>query len=886
MPEPTSHPLIDLTGAPSVLLDGQGCVRAGNKAGLSLLGLGMVVGDQLNQGYQEVWQSCLDRLLAGPGEQRIPLKFDHLRLGSAFDCLIRHVPEGGVLLQFELSAAGDDMVSAAFDQTGFLFAVLDEEGQVLAVNATHLNVLGLDQTAVGRKFWELAHWHRGHAIGEVLRESVAMAALGTVVRRDLHDPMTGRVIELRITKVEAEGMSLLLAEGVDISERVMVETEIRERELLFRLISENVDDLIAVLDTQGRRIYNSPSYRRVLGDESVAAGQVSFDTIHPEDRQRIEQQFADTIRTGSGNKVEYRYVLPNGDVRFIESSANVVRNPDGSIWRVVVGRDVSERKVQERELRRLNAELESRIVDRTRELSLANIQLKSKIDELERMESALWESFERTRRIIDTASDAVISVNQQGQIVDWNREAENLFGWTHEEAFFKEAATLIVPPGVQEAYRAELAQYFNESSPRLRRDRGHESLALRRDGHVFSVEVNSWPIQVGEARLLISFIRDITERKQLESKLNSSLMEREAILQAAMVGLVLTVDRNQVWSNKIFEEMVGWRNEEVAGRASDFHFVNYEDYEYWGRWAYPRLLSGESVVFERRLLRKDGTIFWVQQSGSLLDRNQPGRGAIWAIVDISHRKRAEEEMQKALQRERELSELKSRFVSMASHEFRTPLATIQSSIELIEHYRDELPEEEQKEIFSSVYGAVRHMTRMLDDVLTVNRAEAGMLKPSLKPGSWQVFCNKLVEEMQLMNDPSRPLDYRFQGPATGQIDDKLARHIFSNLLSNAVKYSPKGGTVTFAVERKEREIRFEVADQGIGIPESDLPKLFSSFFRASNVGNISGTGLGLSIVKKAVEAMGGVLDVQSTVGAGTRFIVTLPQEAAVEKEAS
>jgi signal transduction histidine kinase len=263
-----------------------------------------------------------------------------------------------------------------------------------------------------------------------------------------------------------------------------------------------------------------------------------------------------------------------------------------------------------------------------------------------------------------------------------------------------------------------------------------------------------------------------------------------------------------------------------------------------------------------------------------VDPKDLSKGSIWTNVDITDRKRAEEEILRALEKEKELSELKSRFVAMTSHEFRTPLATVLSSAELLEHYGTQLAPEEKQELYQSIRTGVDRMTRMLDNVLVIGRAEAQMLefKPALT--DLATFCDGLVDDMRLAAGINHSLAYTYEGGRSPvQVDERLLRHVLVNLISNAFKYSPQGGAVHFSVRVNNGAAAFEVRDSGIGIPPEDQARLFETFHRARNVGNISGTGLGLAIVKKSLELHGGSIRFDSIPGRGTRFEVTIPLAA-------
>jgi PAS domain S-box-containing protein len=282
---------------------------------------------------------------------------------------------------------------------------------------------------------------------------------------------------------------------------------------------------------------------------------------------------------------------------------------------------------------------------------------------------------------------------------------------------------------------------------------------------------------------------------------------------------------------------------------------------------------------EHRVKSLSGGWVWSLGRGKVVERNAAGEATrmTGVNVDIDDRKRAEAELLTAMQREKELSEMKSKFVSTASHEFRTPLATMLSSAELLEHYSDSLGQDEKRNLLQTIQSSAKRMSEMIDDVLTLGRAESGVLKLNLGPTNLRELCSRVVSEFRIGQgkDHVITLDDRFDR-LEALIDERLLRHILNNLLSNAVKYSPQGSEVTFSLERREEKAAIEIQDRGIGIPPEDQPRMFESFQRASNVENRPGTGLGLAIVKKAVELHGGEISLRSAIGSGTRFTVVLP----------
>ena len=245
--------------------------------------------------------------------------------------------------------------------------------------------------------------------------------------------------------------------------------------------------------------------------------------------------------------------------------------------------------------------------------------------------------------------------------------------------------------------------------------------------------------------------------------------------------------------------------------------------------------------------------------------------------DISDRKRAEAEIIKALTREKELSELRAKFVTMVSHEFRTPLTTIQFSAGLLQDYSSNWSIEKKSTHFVRIQLAIKRMTELLEDILVIGKIEANTLQFQPVSLNLEKFCCQLVEEQQLNDSNQHPIALIVSGDNTdAQMDEKLLRQILGNLLSNALKYSPVGTAVYFHLNNQNGEVIFQIKDRGIGIPQADQERILETFYRATNVGTISGTGLGLAIVKRAVELHGGTLAINSQEGIGTTFTITLP----------
>ncbi|WP_413176143.1 sensor histidine kinase [Anabaena azotica] len=226
--------------------------------------------------------------------------------------------------------------------------------------------------------------------------------------------------------------------------------------------------------------------------------------------------------------------------------------------------------------------------------------------------------------------------------------------------------------------------------------------------------------------------------------------------------------------------------------------------------------------------------------------------------------------------------MKSRFITMASHEFRTPLAIISSSSGILQNFSDRLSEERKQEHLQTVQNTIKHITQLLDDVLMINRAEAQKVEFNPAPLNIIPFCRQLKEEIETTSSKHKiDFSWNLDGQIADtsvivQIDKKLLQQILTNILTNAIKYSPDHNLINFSLTIENEKLIFTISDSGIGIPEADQMNLFESFHRGSNVGTISGTGLGLAIVKKCLDLHKGEITFNSQLGQGTRFIVSIP----------
>ncbi|MBK9282952.1 MAG: PAS domain S-box protein [Sphingobacteriaceae bacterium] len=242
---------------------------------------------------------------------------------------------------------------------------------------------------------------------------------------------------------------------------------------------------------------------------------------------------------------------------------------------------------------------------------------------------------------------------------------------------------------------------------------------------------------------------------------------------------------------------------------------------------------------------------------------------------IKELEKTKDELKNALGKEKELNELKSRFVSMASHEFRTPLATILSSLSLISKYSESGDKEKQTKHVGRIKNSVNHLTDILNDMLSLSKLEEGAVNLSFEYFNAKEFIEGLLLEMNPLAKTGQLLVYTHEGEKVEvNLDKKVMRHILFNLISNAIKFSPENKKIEIKSIAKNNKFEIQIRDQGIGISKEDQKHLFERFFRGQNAANIQGTGLGLNIVAKYVELLNGIIEYESQLEQGTTFKIT------------
>lgn len=623
------------------------------------------------------------------------------------------------------------------------------------------------------------------------------------------------------------------------SNAVLIESvrHLQAREAHLQGLLESAPDSVMGMNIEGLVTDWSLGAERVLGwtREEAIGKRMSELIIPPKYREAHEKGMRKTLETGVARVInriiEIEAQHKSGEIFPVELSIWTIANDSGNGFGAVV-RDVSSRY---------------------------------------KAQNALRDSEERYRLVVEHLGEGMF-VAVGDRIVFANRMASDIMRIAPDEMLGSDPIEWVHPDD-----RAGVVALRTQLMLKEVIAPNYELRHVGRDGVVRWLNIRPSAVKWEGHNATVTFFSDVTERRNVAEALQRTSSEREAILNNALVGIVFGLDRSPQWVNDKFAEMVGYSREELVSKDTLQIHANRETWEQLGREQRAALAESGTYSNERQLKRKNGELFWVQMAGQCIRKGDFGAGVIWTFLDITERRNAEEDTRAALVKQRELNDLRSRFVAMTSHEFRTPLATILSSAELLKYYGERLPKVETLGILKTIEEGVQRMTLMLDRVLLLGKADAHMLEFQPAEIDLMALCKALLDEARSQH-ASSGCEWTVECvdlPPKGQFDAKLLRHIFGNLLSNAAKYSPRGSTVLFRISGLGGRVVFEVADQGIGIPTEEIPYLFQSFHRASNVGDIQGTGLGLAIVKNSVDLHGGTIEVSSTAGLGTRFTVTI-----------
>ncbi|MGA7720565.1 MAG: PAS domain S-box protein [Ignavibacteriaceae bacterium] len=512
------------------------------------------------------------------------------------------------------------------------------------------------------------------------------------------------------------------------------------------------------------------------------------------------------------------------------------------------------------------------------------------ISERKLAESELRKAHALTNAIVDSTVDMVWSVDpDKFGLLTFNRSLYEYMSNQHSIEIHQDMTPEDLMPtdelinSWKELYRRALSggSYTTES----RAYAGNIILQLtfnllKNDGKVFGISVFGKDIseKIEKEKELIKYREHLEELVEEKTEQISKQNIFFRTLLDTIPNPIYVEDSNFRLAevNKAYEEFTGMMRSYILGKTI-FDIAPIETSNFPNQDDEKNKTNSYTTSYEAYARTKDkGKVpVMVYKSSFGLPGKKP-EGTTAMIIDVTNQKKMEKITLDALNKERELNEMKTNFISIASHEFRTPLTTILSSAELLEKYYKKWEENKIKSHYKKIKLSVQNMIEILDDVLTLSRSDRGKINFNPSTLNLREFSAEIVDQVKLQALPGQNIIYEYKLPYEDiSADPKLLNHILSNLLTNAVKFSPSGGDIVLSVEDENDFIKFTIKDSGIGIPAEDISKLFEPFFRAQNSAGIKGTGLGLSIVKRYVELHNGEISLESEPGKGTMFFVKI-----------
>lgn len=493
--------------------------------------------------------------------------------------------------------------------------------------------------------------------------------------------------------------------------------------------------------------------------------------------------------------------------------------------------------------------------------------------------------------LFESAAEGLVVTDKRGVIIAVNTALLEMFGYDREE-IIGQRVDMLVPAPLRSSHDKQRKGYMEKPSPRAMGN-GRDLMGERKDGSLFPVEISLNHINVEGEGCAMALVSDISERKGDEEALQEQTQKLE-----------LTV-RQRTSELKESERLYAliarqFPNGTINVLDREFKYLFAEGKEFFKHGVTSETLIGTNFIQRLGPAIQEDTqekleqvfagqhlSFHIQFGDQHYEINcvplENAEGVIDKILVVEHNvttlTKAKQEAQVALEREQELGELKSRFVSMASHEFRTPLATVLSSANLLERYlqQPEVNIESCEKHTRRIKGAVSNLTGILNDFLSLDKLESGLIASNPVDLDVLQLGNDVVDEMSANLKSGQTINFTNEGlEDTMRFDRQIIHNVMLNLVSNAIKYSPEGSVIRFSAVRLQNHLEIEVEDQGMGIPKSDQKHLFDRFFRATNATNIQGTGLGLHIVAKYIEFLGGTIRFESEEEKGTTFYVSLP----------
>ncbi|MDA7977868.1 MAG: PAS domain S-box protein [Pirellulales bacterium] len=744
-------------------------------------------------------------------------------------------------------------LTAIMDNTASVISLKNEEFRYLMINRRYEQLLGVENSdVIGKTDFDIWPRELAEAFQANDRKVLETGRILEFEEIVTHDDGPHTYLSVKFPLRNAQGDTYAVAGiSTDITGRKQAELALQESEDRRNLAMEAAKIGTWTWSIEEDSLLCDQRLHKIFGWESSefqGAIEGFFQRVHPDDRAAVRSAIRDATENNKDYDVDFRILrgdpkTQSGEIRNIVSRAAVVRDADGKPIRMTgVCLDVTER---------------------------------------ERAEQALHETQMRMRRVVESAHDAFIAINAEGNVIEWNREAERTFGWKAAEAVGQPLYELIVPEPRRAAAASGINSYL-EGGEGAFLNRRFETEALRRDGTLFPVEMTITPLPFGETYVFSAFLHDITSRRQAEEALRKSDARFRRLVESNIVGITVDhFDGRIVEANDAFLQMTGYTRADLKQGKLNWEEMTPGPYQESTRAAIETLRStGVCTVREKDYFRKDGTRVPALVGVTMLEES--GDECICVAVDITERRRALADLQAAKEQADAANEAKSRFLANMSHEIRTPMNAIIGLTELV---LDTPLETMQRDYLQMVQTSAESLLTIINDVLDYSKIEAGKLEVTHGNIRVRELVGDLLKSLGVQaHERHLELAHDVQPDVPEFVigDGSRLRQILTNLIGNAIKFTERGEVVV-NVELESRQdntavLKFVVRDTGIGIAQKDLDSIFEAFEQVdtSSTRRFAGTGLGLAITQRLVTLLGGEIWVDSEPGRGSRFHFTCP----------
>lgn len=783
-----------------------------------------------------------------------------INLGSSnsneFSIKIKHTLEA-IASQIGIAIAriqAEDALRTSQQNFHLMFETLDDFMFILNMEGNIIKTNPVVQKRLGYSAQELRGMHvldvhpverrveAGTIVNEMLAGSASFCPVPLITKEGKLIPVETRVILGKWDNEDA-----LYGISRDITERKKAESELQLRESFLSAVIDNHPGLFWLKDTMGKYILvNDKNHQNFkysnTTDNLNIIGKTDFDLLPREISEKYQAEDQSIIDTRKPIVTEEYFESEKKEIWYENFKFPVVDKKGNVIGISGYSIDITERKKSEVQLR---------------------------------MQNAAFESFSLAMMITDI----------EGGIQWVNPAFTSLTGYKIEDVIGQNPS--ILHSGKQDSSFHSTMRQTIEAGKIWRGELENK----RKDGSLYFEEQTITPVfnEKGEIRDFIAIKIDISHRKEIEDALRVSEHRWKFAVEGSGDGIWdWNAETNEVFYSKQWKEMLGYEADELTNSLSEWSDrIHPEDRDSCLE-DLQKHFDGENEIYvsEHRMMCKNGTYKWILDRGKTIDWIKPGtpRRVIGTHTDVTQQKTLEETLKQGIEKERELNDMKSRFVSTASHEFRTPLASILIISDSLIAYWQKMEEGQIVSRLERIKEQILHLAKIVNDVLKLSKIQEGKTEIHLEKIDLVQMINGIIESFDVDNQLQNKI--RFESAEQSiklMLDVRLTQQVLNNLISNAIKYAPVDPEIIIRIENNPSGLIIGVHDNGIGIPVEEQKHMFTPFYRASNTKTIPGNGLGLNIVRESVRLQGGEVTFESNPGKGSSFYIHIPNNNRVTK---